>query len=106
MRSPVSTPAGTFTDSTLSSSTRPLPWQVLQGLAMIWPRPPQLWQACCMAKMPRWMRTWPRPWHTLQVSTLPSSEPLPSQSPHSARVGISMRRSTPRTASSRSSSIP
>jgi len=72
---------------------------------MVWPRPPQVGQACCIAKMPRCMRTWPWPWQVLQVSALPSSAPLPLQGAQATRVGTSMRLSTPNTASSRSSSI-
>ena len=46
-RSPVSTPAGIFTDSFLARRTRPCPRQVSQGLRTMVPMPRQRGQVCC-----------------------------------------------------------
>jgi hypothetical protein len=72
---------------------------------MVLPLPLQAGQACCTEKMPCCIRTRPWPRQVEQVSTLPSSDPEPLQGLQATSVGTSICFSTPKTASSRSSSI-
>ncbi len=52
MRSPLSTPAGTFTARFFFLRIRPWPRQVSQGWVITWPRPLQRGQVCWTAKNP------------------------------------------------------
>ncbi len=105
MRSPVSTPAGTFTDRVFCSSTRPCPWQEPQGSEIILPVPWQRGQVCWTEKKPCCMRTWPIPPQVVQVTgVVPGLAPLPLQVLQPTRVGTRMVTVVPRTASSRSRS--
>ena len=52
IRVPVSTPAGIFTESERSFSTRPAPEQDLHGLLIIWPMPEHVGQERSTVKNP------------------------------------------------------
>ena len=59
--------------------TRPSPWQVRAGIAIVSPDPPQAGQVCWTWKNPREAMTWPRPPQVGQVRVPPPSaapEPL------------------------------
>ena len=70
MRSPVSTPAGTFTESFLERRTRPCPRQVSQGFLMTVPFPRHRGQVCWSWKNPWEMRTWPDPPQVSQAAAV------------------------------------
>ncbi|AMY71527.1 hypothetical protein AKL17_4315 [Frigidibacter mobilis] len=101
MRVPVSTPAGMLTDSERSFSTRPAPWQTLQGFLMVWPSPPQVGQVRSTVKKPCWARTLPMPEQVGQtVGSAPPSAPVPEQAVQATEVGTVMVFCAPRKASS------
>src|SRR5699024_3165476 len=72
MRSPLSTPAGTLTDSVLLVCTRPWPRHFLHGSRTTLPSPRQSGQVCWMDRKPCCRRTWPLP---LQVGHSSTEEP-------------------------------
>ena len=80
---------------------RPAPSQVAQGEVTILPLPWQRGQVCWIEKKPCCMRTWPWPWQVGQVvGEVPGLAPVPWQVSHSSIVGMRMRVSVPRAASS------
>src|SRR5215510_13595246 len=101
IRSPLSTPAGTLTDSVLFLRTRPRPPHSRHGLSIVAPAPPQLGQVCWIEKKPCATRTWPTPLHVLQlIGCEPGSAPFPVQRTHSTCAGISSVIESPATACS------
>ena len=105
IRSPVSTPAGTLTESVFCSCLRPWPWQSGQGSLIILPLPRHCGQVCCTAKNPCCIRTCPAPPQVVQVvAEVPSFAPLPEHVLQPTRVGTRIFTSVPNTASSRDNS--
>ena len=77
-------PAGMLTVSFRCLRTEPVPPQSLQGVWMILPVPRQRVQGALVEKVkappPRWMRIWPVPRQSGQVSAVvPGAQPLPLQ---------------------------
>src|SRR5690606_3953668 len=88
MRVPVSTPAGMFTASWRSFSSRPAPWQDLQGFLIVWPAPPQVGQVRSTVKKPWLALTFPMPEQVGQVcGSAPPSAPVPLQAVQATDVG-------------------
>ena len=101
MRSPSSTPAGIFTASVLCFFTRPAPWQLPHGLAIIFPEPWQVGHVCCTEKNPCDMRTAPWPAQVEQVlGWVPGLAPEPPHDSHDSIVGMRILSSVPRAACS------
>jgi hypothetical protein len=101
MRVPVSTPAGMLTESWRSFSTRPAPWQVLQGFLIVWPMPLQVGQVRSTVKKPCCARTLPMPEQVGQVTgSAPPSAPVPRQVSQVMLAGMVIAFWTPRYASS------
>ena len=102
IRSPTSTPAGTFTDRVLCLSTRPAPAQALQGSAITSPRPRQRGQVCCNEKNPWDTRTCPAPLQSGQaLAAVPVFAPEPPQSSQPASTGMRISTESALTACSR-----
>src|SRR3989338_4101038 len=97
IRSPLSTPAGTFTDKVLASRTLPCPLQAEHGEVITVPVPRHLGQVCCTEKKPCCMRTCPWPPQVLQGSGLVSlAAPLPLHVSQATRVGTRIFTVAPR----------
>ena len=103
---PLSMPAGMVTVMRRCLRTLPVPPQLLQGWWMILPLPPHLGQVVVVAKVkappPRWMRIWPLPWQSGQISAVvPGAQPVPW---HSSQGSVRVRFSSfsqPKAASSK-----
>ena len=83
-------PAGMVTDTRCFFRTLPDPPHFLQGVWMIFPVPRHLEQVVVVEKAkppaPRWMRTWPAPRQSGQVSAVvPAAQPEPL---HSSQVSV------------------
>jgi hypothetical protein len=97
---PVSTPGGTLTESMLSVSTLPAPWQVRQGSVITlpvpwqWPQVREIWKNPCV------IRNSPAPWQVGQVlGPVPALAPDPWQVAHCLWRGIFTFASVPKAAS-------
>ena len=90
---PSSMPAGTVTGTRCFFRTLPAPPQVLQGVWMSFPVPRHLAQGLVVEKenppAPLWMRTWPMPRQSGQVSAVvPAAQPEPL---HSSQTAVRFR---------------
>src|SRR3546814_16594148 len=89
MRSPVSTPGGTFTSSVLSRRALPAPRQDLQASLTSVPLPRHYGPVCCSTKKPSCPRTFPEPCTVLPLGGFfPSAVPSPLMLLHSSQVGV------------------
>src|SRR5262245_23715806 len=106
MRVPSSTPAGIFTESVRSFTTRAVPLQAEQGSLMISPRPWQEGHVRSMVKKPCEARTLPAPEQVgHEEGWVPALAPLPEHVSHVTLVGTRIWAVLPAKASRRETSM-
>src|ERR1700722_3352419 len=100
-RDPASTPGGIFSFIFEVRWRLPSPWQPLQGFSKIRPAPLQCGHVCAMLKIPRDIKTCPRPPHVAHVFNFePASAPEPPHVSHLSSFVTEISLSQPSAASS------